>query len=170
MEVDFDERGNIRPYRLIPCTSAEMHRHFVEPFTKYGTRQRLYGGYQRYCTELAVVISTAFSQWVGGSFASAKLNPNDVDVVNLVPFDEAMDAEISNLLPFLLLGGSQEAFNVDGHLLTMYPETDKRFSMITEPVRAYWKNWLSHDRDNHPRGFLELHFDHEKSHETSSRF
>ena len=168
--MTFDARGNLRPYEPIPTTLAELHRSFVASFPNSMARPRLFAGYRRYCSELAQLLPSVFSHWIGGSFASAKLNPEDVDVVNLVPFDEAMEEEIPNLLPFLLIGGSKEAFSVDGHLLALYPETDERFSTITEPVRAYWRNWLSHDRDDHPRGFLELQFDHENGHSTSARF
>lgn len=158
MPIEFDKNGNVEPYEAISASLRELNETFVAGFEKSVTRPTLFEGYGRYIDALEATLSDDFQQWVGGSFISAKLNPNDIDVVNLVAFDEKMDAKLATLMPFLLIGGSLETFGVDGHLLAIYPPSDERFTTITEPVRSYWQNWLSHDRDNNPRGFLELTF------------
>jgi hypothetical protein len=74
----------------------------------------------------------------------------------LIDFTAKQD--VSVLIPLMLIGGSVDRFGVDGHLVAMYPESDERYRLITQPSRDYWLDFLQKDRDDQPRGFLELQF------------
>ena len=59
-------------------------------------------------------------------------------------------------MPYLLIGGSQDTYYVDGHLIAVYPITDERYKAITLPSMAYWQDFLMKDRQDNPRGIIEL--------------
>jgi len=155
MQIQFDINGNLTPSRIFSITLPLLEKYFV---TTLGgeTREELFRNYTRYINDLYNVLSVDFNQWVGGSFISTKSQPNDIDIVNLINFDNTTELLIEKLLPFFLIGGSKDNYLVDGHLLAIYAENDERYQLITEPVRKYWKDWLGKDKKNNARGFVEL--------------
>ncbi|QDK83519.1 hypothetical protein EXU85_34930 [Spirosoma sp. KCTC 42546] len=101
-------------------------------------------------------MNQSIHQWLGGSFISAKINPNDIDCVNLIVFNESLEESIDSLIPYLLIGGSRDTYYVDGHLIAIYPPTDERYEAITLPSINYWQAFLMKDRQDNPRGIIEL--------------
>jgi hypothetical protein len=155
MQLQFDTYGNLTPPQIFRITLSLLEEHFVN---KVGgeKRQELFRHYTRYLNDLRDILSDDFIQWIGGSFISIKPQPNDIDIVNLIKFDDNTELLIEKLLPFFLIGGAKDNYCVDGHLLAIYAENDERYQAITEPVRQYWNNWLGKDRGNNARGFVEL--------------
>jgi len=74
----------------------------------------------------------------------------------LIEFDEELDHNVESILPYLLIGGSRDSYRVDGHLIAVYPITDERYELITVPSMAYWQTFFMNDRQDNPRGFIEL--------------
>lgn len=155
MQIQFDINGNLTPPKIFLITLSLLREHFV--FTLGGERrEELFRNYTRYTSDLTGILFSGFNQWIGGSFISIKSEPNDIDIVNLINFDDTTEFLIEELLPFFLIGGSKDNYLVDGHLLAVYAEYDERYQLITEPVRKYWKDWLGKDKKNNARGFVEL--------------
>jgi hypothetical protein len=155
MQLQFDNNGNLTPPQIFLITLSLLEEHFVNRIGGE-KRKELFRHYTRYIKDFHGVLSDNFVQWIGGSFISIKSQPNDIDIVNLIKFDDTTELLIEGILPFLLIGGSKDTYLVDGHLLAIYPENDERYHLITEPVRNYWSNWLGKDRKNNLRGFVEL--------------
>lgn len=156
MDVIFDQYGNLVPPRRLSLTSEQVELLFVNEFSDSKQRRMLWLEFGRYRQELHLFLQMTIQQWLGGSFISQKLEPNDIDVVNLIPFTERLDREIDLLMAFLLIGGSKEEYGVDGHFVAIYPESNERYGAIPLPSLMYWQTWLGHDRNENPRGFIEM--------------
>jgi hypothetical protein len=154
--ISFDKNGNVTPYDRIELTLQEITQHFVNDFPESTSRPILCNNFIQYVNDLHAVINASPLQWLGGSFISMKLDPNDVDCVNLISFNAGLEQNIEPLIPYLLIGGSRETYYVDGHLIAIYPPTDERYEAITIPSMAYWKTFLMNDRHNNPRGIVEI--------------
>lgn len=154
--VTFDQNGNLTPYSLISLALTDIETYFVISFPEFSSRTVLYWSFKTYISALTEVLKRFPRQWLGGSFISNKLNPNDVDCVNLIEFDENVERNIGALLLYLLIGGSRDSYQVDGHLIAVYPVTDERYELITLPSIAYWQTFFMKDRQDNPRGFIEV--------------
>ena len=154
--ISFDTNGNLVPYDCIKLTLHEVKAHFVDAFSESTLRSILFNSFINYVDDLHESINQAIQQWLGGSFISMKVNPNDVDCVNLISFDKWLDQNVELLIPYLLIGGSRDTYSVDGHLIAIYPPTDERYEAITIPFITYWQNFLMNDRHNNPRGIVEI--------------
>ncbi|GAB2599365.1 DUF6932 family protein [Spirosoma areae] len=154
--ISYDQNGNVTPYKRIRLTLPEVDSYFVTAFPESTKRPVLYNYFKNYIDELKQLIARPVQQWLGGSFISNKLDPNDIDCVNLIVFNENLELTIDILMPYLLLGGSRDTYQVDGHLIAVYPTTDERYEAITLPSMAYWQGFLMKDRQDNPRGIVEL--------------
>lgn len=154
--ISFDQNGNVTPYDCLKLTLQEVTQHFVNDFPESASRPLLFNSFLHYVIKLNAAINQPALQWLGGSFISMKLDPNDVDCVNLIAFNERLEQNAEPLIPYLLIGGSRETYYVDGHLIAIYPPTDKRYEAITLPSMTYWRTFLMNDRNNNPRGIVEI--------------
>ncbi|WP_371731977.1 hypothetical protein [Spirosoma sp. KCTC 42546] len=154
--ISFDHNGNLIPYALISLNPSDIFTYFVAPFPESTARPILHNHYLSYVNDLTHLLNQSIHQWLGGSFISAKINPNDIDCVNLIVFNESLEESIDSLIPYLLIGGSRDTYYVDGHLIAIYPPTDERYEAITLPSINYWQAFLMKDRQDNPRGIIEL--------------
>lgn len=153
--MTFDERGNPTPYDIIQFTLAGVVSNFSGTSELNLYRNSLFTDYKRYHDDLRTALRTDFQQWLGGSFISKKAKPSDVDVANLIPYSDALNERLDELMPFFLIGGSNEGYRVDGHLIPMYTKTDPRSANTIERL-AYFRHWFGHDREDHPKGIIEI--------------
>ncbi|MCA9407028.1 MAG: hypothetical protein KC684_10845, partial [Candidatus Omnitrophica bacterium] len=91
MELKFDIRGNLRPYERIEVTLDEFKENFVGPFEKTSSRHEIFENYIRYVEEFKKEITPKFKQWIDGSFVTNKVNPRDIDIVNIVDYEIAKE-------------------------------------------------------------------------------
>jgi hypothetical protein len=84
---DFDEQGNL-PDGVHPCDESRFEARFVILTPKHTERKRICEGFFR-LREEAADFQIVGTQWVDGSFVTNKPDPNDVDVVTFVDYDEA---------------------------------------------------------------------------------
>lgn len=152
----FDQNGNLIPYTFVSLKLAEINRDFVISFPASTTHFSLYTHFVSYTSALKELVAQSIHQWLGGSFISAKSDPNDIDCVNLIEFNEKLEQNVDLLMPFLLIGGSHDTYYVDGHLIAIYPPNDERYEAITVPSMTYWQLFLMNDKQNNPRGIVEL--------------
>ena len=153
--ITFDNKGNPQPEGLLNYPYADFKVTFVDNFGNSQTRQHIFSNYERYLNDLKTEIVKTFNNWVNGSFTTTKINPNDIDVVNIVTHSEELNKNYHLLTKFLTQGGSKESYLVDGYFVPVYPSDDPR-SAITEQYLSYWKRWFGHDRDNNPKALIEL--------------
>ena len=82
----FDERGHVFPYEVIEMTLEQFEQVFVEGLEDVAHRRRLFSRYLQFVNELKKVFPSQFFQWVGGSFATKKPFPGDIDVVTFIDY------------------------------------------------------------------------------------
>lgn len=161
MEFSFDIRGYLKPYGKNKSNLVDFHNNLVVPFEEDSTRIKLYEGFLKYNEELkAVLQSQKYLQWIDGSFVSTKLNPKDIDLVNLIDH-QFVDKHESELKQFLGKEG-KENYGIDGYIIRIYPIGHPKY-VRTQSDLVYWENWFSKSRLNRrkqrfPKGFIELEF------------
>ena len=74
MELNFDIRGNLKPYEIIKVTKEIFRTHFVDSFVNEQIRLELFLKYEKYMNDLSPLLSQDFYQWVDGSFVTNKKN------------------------------------------------------------------------------------------------
>jgi hypothetical protein len=122
--ITVDALGNPQPPLLRPMTLADFEMAYVRGQADQAIRQSLYQDYQRYLADFRFALGTNYRQWVNGSFTTSKPDPNDIDVVNFIPY--AADFDVQTLNPFCRHSGSVEAYRVDGRFIQIYPAGDAR--------------------------------------------
>lgn len=155
-KFNFDIKGNITPYELHPISVEDLDNEFVVPFADSVTRAKIVEGHNNYIIELFQILENNFFQWLDGSFVTQKLNPNDIDIINFVHFTDATNEKAIYLKKFLTGHGDPKTdFFVDGYIVPVYPPSDPRFT-ITQDRYNYWRVLFGKDRNNNPKGMLEL--------------
>lgn len=155
MPVNFDSNGNLSPYDKLEFNLIKLKETFVNDFPSSSTRQQLFEGLNRYRDELFNEINLKIIQWLGGSFITKKLDPLDIDLANLIPFNDKMDLNIERLIPFMTVGGSVDIYGIDGYLIPIYMSGDERFEN-TQLRLKYFSDWFGHDRNDNQKGFVEI--------------
>ena len=152
--LTFDQYGYLTPAEPIPTDLATFERVFVQEFTQSTKRQTLFDRYLEYNACLSEFLP-GYTQWIGGSFVSRKLNPNDIDVltfVNSTLYDQHEPA-IGELKQWRF----QRPKLVDGFFVRVYPQGHQLHSH-SESDRVQWLyDWSR--TNTHPRrnkGFIEL--------------
>src|ERR1700730_1474836 len=94
--LNFDLKGNLKPYQPIACSLADIKKHFVDDIVST-TRQANYDKYVKYSDDLKALLKVPeLKQWVNGSFVTRKLNPKDIDLVTFI--DHATIKRLGNKL------------------------------------------------------------------------
>lgn len=162
MNLSFDVKGYLKPYKKIEIRFGEFKHIFVDNFDKSSSRHQLFKNYEKYITAFNKEITTNYVQWIDGSFVTAKENPKDIDFVTLINFDIFEENEQLIESKFRLKGASITFEGIDAYTLKVYPEHHKR-RRITEFDKSYWLNWFSETKKNRlkkkfPKGFVEIKF------------
>lgn len=153
-EIGFDDKGNIYPYQLIDLELKSFQYRFVISFSASSTRQDIYEKYLVYISDFYKEIVNHWLQWVNGSFITNKINPNDIDLVNLIQA-EIFAIKNAEIAKFLTKYGSKDLYKVDGYCIPIYKENDERSELTKEYVK-YWRKWFGHDRSRNPKGIIQL--------------
>ena len=100
------------------------------------------------------------TQWIDGSFISTKIDPRDIDLVNLIDF-RLVDRYEKEMMAFIKRAG-KENYGIDGYIIKIYPSGHEKFAR-TKSDLIYWQNWFSISRRNRrkqrfPKGFVEINF------------
>jgi hypothetical protein len=152
----FDIHGNLVPYELHTVSLTELEDEFVLPFESSITRRDIVSGHNNYIIELFQVLEHNFFQWLDGSFVTQKIDPNDIDVINFIYYSDATNDKVNSLRKFLTgFGNPKNEFRVDGYIVPVYEPTDPRFS-ITQAKYNEWRLFFGKDRNNNPKGILQL--------------
>lgn len=139
------------------ATADEVEARLVVPFSTSLTREAVYRGWRQRRVEIANLIAIE-SEWVDGSFVTAKRDPSDVDVVTFVDgaaFDslpENAKALLGQLFDTKL---SKLAFRCDGYLVPTRPAAHPGHRRV-DGLRDYWRDTWTRHRQGGQKGFLNV--------------
>lgn len=159
MELEFDEYGYICPATRVRIAAEDIRANFVEHprFSQSRTRKKIFDGFSRYRSDLRDLLEHDGFEWIGGSFTTAKLDPNDIDVVNGICIRDGD----KNIGPFTVHGGSKMRYNVDGYVFPVYEKDDPQYETVTKKWALYWslcfmRSRVHLDGKRKRRGILEV--------------
>ena len=155
--ITFDIYGNPQPEGVVNLSYNDFKEIFVADFDKSKTRLSIAKNYERYLIDFKSEITNNFKNWIGGSFITTKMNPNDIDVVSIFQYTDEINKKATIILKFLSYGNSLENYMVDGYFVPIYSANDPRYSLTTDAL-AYWSEWLGHDKENRPKTIIEISF------------
>ena len=155
--ITFDIYGNPQPQGVANLSYNEFKDIFVIDFDKSQTRLTISKKYEKYLIDFKSEITNNFKHWIGGSFITTKMNPNDIDIVSIFQYTDEINQKTQALLKFLNYGNSLENYMVDGYFVPIYPTNDPRYSLTIDAL-AYWSEWLGHDKENRPKTIIEISF------------
>lgn len=166
-KLEFDFRGNLKPYDKIELDYEEFVTIFFNGFQESLTRQKIHEQYIQYLKAFQEEITKDFVQWVDGSFISNKLNPKDIDFVTLIDYDVYKAKEKLIESKFRKFGFNNNFKMIDAYAIKYYP-IDHQKHKITDYDLVYWRNWFGETKKNRarkkfPKGFIELKFGNKKS-------
>lgn len=155
--MELNEKGYLDA-GLHMSSMQELKEVFVKQFTTSQTREEIYNNFLEWKTELEKKYRI-YEIWVDGSFATNKINPNDIDIV-----------------VFAYLENNQELFHqwnsirnkdkIDAYLTIAVCEENKKiltpklfYEMVNQ--RNYWRGQFGFDRNDLPKGIIVLNSNQE---------
>lgn len=123
-------------------------------------RFRLFNGYMKLHAALAA-LEIPTEQWIGGSFATAKQDPADVDVVNFCDARafEALPAELRTMLmPYFAGHDTARHCNCDSYLVAKGPP-DHPCNADYLTLFNFWKKRFGHDNQGNPKGIIGINIE-----------
>ncbi len=155
--LSFDKHGNLVPYEISIISFEDFRQFFVMQFEYSIARGILYELYVDFVKDFSSEFTPEFVHWIGGSFVTNKISPNDIDVVTLVEITEQLNLRIDILQKFTTKGYSKQNYNIDSYLIPVYDVRDSRYAYTRDSVQ-YWKDWFSHDRNKEEKGLIQLNY------------
>jgi hypothetical protein len=158
MIPDFDSNGNLPP-GLIPTSIKELKKHCVLDFGESSTRNEIFNGYTKYCREM-IVLEVAIKQWLGGSFITNKINPNDIDFVTHIDGNKADELDEMGQQIFINLHDrkktkSEYLCDVFDPIL-VYPEEQSDLFEFAVNQMKFWLKYLGRDRNKNLKGIIDV--------------
>lgn len=156
------EPSGLLPPGVHAATTHEVEASLVQAIPGSSTRQQLYAWWTTHREALAHLINCN-RQWIGGSFATTKTDPSDVDVCTHIdgPALDALPLGQHQLVRFMTSGKVAEAhWHCDSYLITEYPPGSPFHAAYLASL-AYWQDFWAHTRPDvhgvrHPRGYVEV--------------
>lgn len=151
--IQFDENGNLIPYRAIQTTLDEVDEYLVKPFPLSSTRSELFSQLTTCIELLKIEVYAQFDVLLDGSFVTQKQSPNDIDLVIFLEYSVCNKFE-NELRKFK----DQRLFpSLDLYIERVYPINHPYFVRY-QSDRAYWQDFFSCNRRGQFKGFLTLSF------------
>ena len=153
---DFNATGNLPPGRH-SASLDELRSALVAPFEGSATRSGIFEWWRHHRDALLDLIEIQ-SQWLGGSFTSDKMDPNDVDMVTVLDgprFDE-MPRHRQLMVQMLIAGNYTEEFWMcDVYPVLSYPSAHPGHNASVIAAQR-WETHFGRDRNGNERGFVEV--------------
>ncbi len=145
----FNEKGLLNPgffeYKL-----DKIQTIFVDEFIESQTRKRNFEGFNHWLAEL-LNICIPNEIWIDGSFVTNKINPNDIDIVAFVDYQDYLNNKES-LNSLRRIG--RENF-CDTYIAVSPNEIiPGNFELINN--RNYWRGQFGFDREDNPKGMIKM--------------
>jgi hypothetical protein len=154
IDINFDEKGNPTPYGIIETNISSLKGKYVDEFPSSITRRLIFNEYSGYIVYFFNALNNSWIQWINGSFTTNKENPNDIDLVNLVKVDNKFILNPNKKL--FNNPNSEEEYLVHSSFIPIYDSNDLRYSEVTEYLLNYWKKWFGQDKENKPKGIIQI--------------
>ena len=120
--IQFDKQGYITPAEIIEIDFDI----FEKTFTFNEHRQLIFQEYLIFLNELKALNIGSFYQWINGSFTTLKSNPNDIDVVTFVHFEEYKQNEQK----LYELKNHFKSRKIDSYFVAVYPKEHMDYSLF----------------------------------------
>lgn len=120
-------------------------------------RQKQFRGYLK-LREALVLMGIPTEQWIGGSYATWKPEPGDIDIVNFCDAHayEGLPSALQAMLNRYFMGRDTAAHcDCDSYLVSKGPP-DHPCNGDYLIRFAYWKKLLGHDRQGRPKGLIGI--------------
>ncbi len=151
----FDGNGNL-PSGFHEWTFQDIKANLVDKFPSSLTRGKIFNGYSRLRDVVITLKIQQVTHWIDGSFSTQKENPNDIDLLTIIPA-AVLNAVPPALLPMIraTVAGpaSKTAYHCDSYLLAEYPQGDPYYEWYRK-LRKYWYGEFGLDRQDHPKGIV----------------
>ena len=161
MKLDFDLRGNLQPYEKVSLSLEKFENFFVNQFPDNHQRKQIFDDYLNFVHDFSAQISNQFTQWIDGSFVTAKEHPNDIDFVTFISY-ELYEAKEELIDKNFRLDGANKNYGVDAYTVRQYPKEHTKY-MLYRSDWVYWYHWFTKTKKNrikkkYPKGFIEIEF------------
>lgn len=161
MEIKFDARGLLMPYKRIELSLESFEENFVTAFEKASSRGQIFENYKRFISAFREQVSPKFIQWINGSFVSNKQNPRDIDFVTIIDYEIFTEKE-KLIEDEFRLKGAKEKYAVDAYTIRKYSEVDAKYLNYQHEL-VYWDSWFSQTKKNRAKkkfqkGYIQISF------------
>ncbi len=161
MELGFDERGNLKPYKINEISLIEFEATFVNQFISQSTRKDLFHNYRNYLNGIQDLLKNDFFQWIDGSFITQKVNPKDIDFISFIHFEDYKESKEVIEKKFSPQK-ARELYEVDAYIVPIFPETHPMYFCF-QSDKAYWENLFGRTRINRAKkrfekGIIQINF------------
>lgn len=158
MDWKFNSRGLIEPPERIEITFKDFQLYFDLDFPNSQTRSDLMNGYIAYNQSLKKEITANFTQWIGGSYTTNKLNPKDIDLLTILPYETYDKHE--QLIEKVFRKSAKLEYGLDAYFIAFYPPEHQKFE-IYKGEFLYWDHQFSRTRKNRAgkkfkRGYIQI--------------
>ena len=159
MDLSFDIRGNLKPYKRVPLSIEDFETVFVNSFDEVSPRHDLFRKFQEYTLDFQAHISDEFIQWINGSFISNKRKVNDIDFVNLIDY-QLLENKEEQIKQKFIKNKAYKKYGIDAYLLIIYPKGHK-LRRWTESDLLYWNDLFTKTRKDrfgkrYSKGYIEV--------------
>ena len=150
--MEFDEYGNLFPYKIIEINTLTFKEIFVANFAASNSRFQLYQNFNLYLEELKQLMLGSFYVWIDGSFITQKPNPRDIDILIFVESSILIQKEKE-----LTLLKNKFKPEIDGYFIEILPEDHTRYFLF-EMNRKEWFFTFSTARNFKNKGIIQINY------------
>ena len=152
--MDFDPSGKLSA-GIHDISVEEFEKYFVDQFSTSQNRRPLFECLLTFIREL-FQSGMPYEIWIDGSFATSKVNPNDIDVIAFlnVPQYLALKPLVDSIhlkyMPSLDLYFSPAVNDESQRILS-----PNDYSAVVNS-RNYWRGQFGFDREDNPKGIIRI--------------
>lgn len=145
----FNEKGLLNPgffeYKL-----DEIQTIFVDEFKESQTRKRNFEGFNYWLAEL-LNICVPNEIWIDGSFVTNKINPNDIDIVAFIEYQDYCE-NVERINSLKKIGNN----NFCDTYIAFSPNDTNPYNSKFINNRNYWRGQFGFDREDNPKGMIKI--------------
>jgi len=132
LKLTFDNRGDLKPYKINGISIEEFRHIYVDAFSENDRRSELFKYYQKYTDDLSRLMANDFYQWIDGSYLSNKQIPRDIDVVSILHYQD---------------------YENDTHKKHIFTKSDLAYWQD-----LFSKTKVNRSKRQYPKGFIQINF------------
>lgn len=147
----FNNKGLLNPgfceYKL-----EEIEKIFVTDFLESQTRKEIYKGFLVWLKSL---LNTCVPDeiWIDGSFATTKINPNDIDLICFINFNDFLEKKLE-IQQLRQIGLENKCDTYIG--ISPKSVVDEKLKNEFTNNRNYWRGQFGFDREDNPKGMIKI--------------